>query len=248
MLRDSSSAFAGATLTGSRLSAGRYNVTLEAPGAFAGRDADEFPFQIMMGVDGISDECVFGNVSIPDDDTLNLALFCTDVENNGTNVGTPEDRPISFLIFDTAAQYQPDLRIGKRRNPARQKGNSRYNGSGAGQKIRVPLRGKRKSRWFFTVENDGNLVDNIGLRGQRSGGKIRTRFFRLIGGRQNVTGALVRGKLVAAGLGPGQQVTFLAKARLRNPDKRSRKTLRTLARSGFAPGRADVTKAKLIAR
>ncbi|MCG8601256.1 MAG: hypothetical protein MI807_14030 [Verrucomicrobiales bacterium] len=120
--------------------------------------------------------------------------------------------------------YQVDNRIGKRSNPATHRGNDVYSAVAAVQQEKIKLRGNRKRSRYVSIENDGDL-DHLRLRGGRGGGKLKTKTYRLSGGRRNVTGAC-RGAGYLAENVPGQsKVVFKVQARAkrrRNPRRFNR--------------------------
>jgi len=107
-----------------------------------------------------------------------------DVENAGESFGVAEDNDFFLTIHDAVATTQPNLRIGRRSGLTTMKGNGHYNSSGAGQKLSVETSLSRKSRFFFAVENDGNVTDALRVNGKAPRLQSRSRTFRLTGGRQ----------------------------------------------------------------
>lgn len=139
--------------------------------------------------------------------------------------------------------FQPDNLIGKRYN--RQKGNNRYNNSGAGQKVKVRLKRLRKAKTFFTVQNDGIYTDTITLRGTKPDRRtLELKVFSLTGTRKNVTGAVTRRSLVLPNLAPGQGEIFRADYKRKSRDKKARGKILFTSTSALL-GQKDTVKAKL---
>lgn len=118
--------------------------------------------------------------------------------DGGTNSGTLPSTDIRLLprkfgpapdIGAVEITYQPDNRIGKRANPATHKINNFYTASGAGQQQAVKLKGKRFSKFWSSVENDGD-DDNYSLRAAKVKRGYKSKSFVLTGGRANVTAQL----------------------------------------------------------
>lgn len=79
------------------------------------------------------------------------------------------------LVF-VKDRHFPDLSIGEKLNS--QRGNNVFNLSGSGQKKPVRTDGK-EVKFLIKVGNDGNVVDDYGVSGQRSGGKFTHKYFSL---------------------------------------------------------------------
>ncbi len=90
---------------------------------------------------------------------LRVSLGSTDVEVDGQNTGVLSDLPITVIVYDTDPGFATDLGIGTKRTPGSFKGNGLWNGSGAGQGIRLGLTGTGPRRFFFSAENAGHVSD-----------------------------------------------------------------------------------------
>lgn len=137
--------------------------------------------------------------------------------NGGTDPGAAE-------AIETA-DVQPDNLIGQK--PGKQKGNNIFNTNGTGQRINVKLKGKKKAKSVFTVQNDGIIPDNISVRSNKPNRRtLKFKAFQLTGGRANVTGSLIRGRLTLSNLDPGSTVLFRTTFQRKTLDKKARGKLR----------------------
>lgn len=138
---------------------------------------------------------------------------------------------------------QVDAKIGKKSNPAAQKVDNFYSASGAGQVLRVKLSGRRKSKFHFSLQNDGAIEDQLILSGPRANKTLKLKTFRLTGGRVNVTGAMRSGYSLGA-VAPGGTVVFQVQAKARSSKRRARQNLTFQGRSVSASS-VDGVKAKV---
>lgn len=125
---------------------------------------------------------------------------------------------------------QPDAKVGTRSNPNTHRIDNVYRANAVGQTRTIRLRGTRLGRAFFSVENDGDRLENPLVRGNRANRALRLSVFRLTGGRRNVSGAIVRG-IGLESWDPGDAVVFRVDVRRRSTDRRARGSMRYLASS-----------------
>jgi len=241
----------GGSLETVRNDTGDYTLTLTKPGAFEGRSETEFAAQVHLRRNSSDDMTIGASIVIDNPSVMRIRVFIADVEPGATNSGVPTNRPFYFLVYDAVAAYQPDLQIGRRRSLTIHRGDGIYNNNGAGQSIRVRMRDRqngatRKKGYFFLAENDGNVVDNLRLRTNKSGRHITTRYFRIIGGRQNVTAALTAGTLTLDDLRPEEQVRFRAVTRFRMNTDGKIQRIAHRARSLHDGTKRDTVRATLI--
>lgn len=139
------------------------------------------------------------------------------------------------------ADVQPDNTIGEK--VGKQKGNNTYNSTGAGQKVKVKLRGKKKFKTFFSVQNDGSFPNTISLRSNSPNKRtLKLKVFRLTGGRTNVTSALLRGGLAIADLAPGESVLYRGDYKRKSTEKNARGKIRFTSTSSLL-GNSDTVQA-----
>ncbi|MAS94005.1 MAG: hypothetical protein CMO55_12490 [Verrucomicrobiales bacterium] len=174
------------------------------------------------------------------------------VDQAVTSGNTPaEDARGSARIFGSAAdlgavelKHQPDNKIGLKGNPATHKRDNLYNASGAGQKVKVKLNGKRFSKYWNSVQNDGD-ADSVLLRQTKVKKGYKLKSFRLTGGRANVTGALKRRGYVIPNIAPGNTVVFQHKVKKTTPGRSPKLKLKLIAQSTTAPVSVDTVQVKV---
>lgn len=193
---------------------------------------------------------LFNNSLVPITDLAPLAnyggktltrppFFFSSAKSSGLFTPNPEEDQRGmprrrFFAIDTGAteaielaDVQPDALIGQK--PGRQKGNNIYNANAAGQRIVVKLKGKKKSKHVFSIQNDGILPDTINVRSNKPDKRVvKLKVFQLTGGRKNVTGALLRGRLSLSDIEPGSTVLF-------------RSTLKSKTNSQISPSKFRIT-------
>jgi len=241
----------GGTLSSTRNDMGDYRVTIFSPGAFTGRAANEFVAQATLRQSWSDDEGIRADAVIADANTLHIDVRVNDLEVAGEPEGVPSDAAFYLVILDiaevaaevTAAAFvQPDLRIGHRRNIQRMKGNDIYNRNAARQRIGLALTGLRWSRYYFVLENDGNVEDRIRLNETGRKGKVQTRYFRLTGGRQNITRQVTRSGSVENPMDPGAFIRYEARVKYETRQSRPRQNVRLVARSMTDTSKLDVVR------
>lgn len=233
----------GGIISANRVGTGNYEIFIESPGAFAGLNLNDFTLQLSIDHHANIDELVSGRAVVIDANTLRIDAHVDDVEQPGTDLGTPTDRNVTFLLHSTQVRLRSDMKIGKKLNAAKMKGNNLYNLNAAGQKIRVRGKGSR-ARYFFAAQNDGNLQDTLTL---RKSGKFRGNkpgIIRLTGGRANVTARVKSGGLKMPDMNANQSVRFKAKVKIRGARRSSKLRLVTASTRG---GSSDTCLAKVKA-
>lgn len=103
---------------------------------------------------------------------------------------------------------QPDNWIGSK--PGRQVGDNRYSPSGVGQQAKVKSFGRKKAKFFFTIQNDGNAPDTIRIAGTRKNKKFKPKYIQFGPGGGNVTAALFAGRHEVSNVNPGTAIRFKA--------------------------------------
>lgn len=136
-----------------------------------------------------------------------------------------------------------DAKIGLKSNPASQKVDNYYTASGAGQVQRISLSGLRKSKFYFSVQNDGDIADELVLVGSKGNKTLKLKAFQLTGARVNVTGAMRAGYLIGVA-DPGVTTVFQAQVKARSSKKKARQTLFFRGQSTSALAK-DAVKAKV---
>lgn len=140
--------------------------------------------------------------------------------------------------------YQPDNRIGKKSNPATHKINNVYTASGAGQQQAVKLKGKRFSKFWNSVENDGD-DDNYTLRAAKVKRGYKTKSFALTGGRVNVTAQLRGAGYPMTGTTRGDLFLFEHRVKAKGTGRLPKLNWKLTASSNTTGVSPDVVKAKV---
>lgn len=238
----------GGTISSVRNSAGSYTLTLNSPGAFAGRSADEFVLNLTGDFGDSADETVMGNFAIVNDDTAEIDVYTVDVESVGLANGFLNDLGFHVVLLDAVGNVRPDLLTGLKKNPNQMVGNDIYNFGAAGQKVTLKLPGTSKRKFFFNLENDGNIVDQVNLTASGAGNKVRTKYFRTSGGRTNITAQIKAAGHVEDRIAPGRAVKFEAQVNYKNAGNRPTYKEWLHAASLYDGGREDRNRVKIAAK
>jgi hypothetical protein len=237
--------FDGGTIASSQTGTGEYEVTITSPGAFAGREAGEFVAHATLNQSLSTDESIRSNLTIPDDDTLLIAVKTIDVETSGQLQGIFANSAFYLSVFDAKAELQPDLRIGEKGSLTKMKGNNKYNATGAGQQLKLDLVSISRRKYFFALENDGNIADNIRVKEKGAGSRVRTNYFRLTGGRANVTAKVKKAGSVEEAINPDAFVRYEGRIKYLSADNRPGRKIRLTGTSLIAPSARDTVRLKV---
>jgi hypothetical protein len=216
-----------------RNGAGRYRITLSAPGLFAGRSLEDFVMQVHLNNSSHIDRIPSVRGMILGPDSFALDVRTNDIENAGETFGVAEDNDFFLTIHDAVATSQPDLRIGKKPSLTKMKGNDLYNSNARGQKILTSPSSSGLARIHLATENDGNVTQDLKTRGKRGPGLSRTRCFQLTGGKTNVTAAFLAAGTTATAVRPGDVVRYEIRTTLPADSAKNKTALRF--QSGSAP-------------
>ena len=145
-----------------------------------------------------------------------------------------------FVAKNPFADYDADTKIGPSRQ--RQKGNNFYTRTSPRQHLQLRKKAGKPHRFYFTVENDGNVFDDLRVRAASGGSKYRVTYREMGGG--NITRQLTGGG-AAIGLVPNGKVLVQAVARPKGK-RRIATALRIQSQSIAKPSRIDVAKAKVL--
>lgn len=161
-----------------------------------------------------------------------------DAQNNDVTPGGPGPQ-----TFRTAL-YRPDIRIGKRGRVSTHRGNNIYDTNGKGQTLKIALNGKRKTKVYFSVENDGDSIDHHTVRGSKAKRNLKSlRYFRLTMGRINVTASAIRLGFTQPRVNPGGVFIYQVQAKSRG--SKARQNVNLIARSVSDARAIDIGRAKL---
>lgn len=190
----------------------------------------------------------FGDNSVLPPDSMDL-----DRDNN-TGERLPVDQRGVARVVGSAVDLgaverldeQPDIRIGKKRNPATHNVDDSYSASGRSQRLRVILPGRRKMKFHTSVQNDGE-IDSLFLRSNSPNRNLKVTTFRLTGGKQNVSAAMTRSQGVELeDLFHDGIVLFQTQVKARG--RKTRQALKYTVSSLRSPAKKDVAKPMLIAK
>jgi hypothetical protein len=238
-------AFPGGTILSSRSAVGRYAVTINAPGAFAGTSSLQFnPFVSIRSGGGI-DEIVKCSTASFSDDQLRFEVFVDDVQTNAEAEGLATDQDFVFTLLDTDPVFVHDLSLSRSIGPATLRGSGIINTSAAGQTLRLPLVSINPRTVFYASENAGLVSDDLLLKSQGIPNAVDARFFRTTGPRTNVTAQVRIGATAAADVRPGDIVNFEGVFRYKTAGNRPEKTVSLRSLGNGTPLRSDVVRTKL---
>lgn len=237
--------FDGGILTSSQVATGHFRVEINSSGAFAGRNALEFVALAHLDQPNSSDEAIRSDVTIINPDTLQVDVYINDVEKSGEFTGVPTNANFFLSLFDSKADLQPDLRIGEKASLTKMGGDDLYNATGAGQQMRLPLVATSRKKYFFALENDGNVADNIQVKESGAGSRVRTNYFQITGGRVNVTAQVKKLGKIEESLNPGATTLFEGRIKYLSNEKRPRRKIRLAGTSLVDPSAADAVRLKV---
>ncbi len=157
-----------------------------------------------------------------------------------------EPRPFNGVpdIGAFEAKLQPDARIGTTSNPATHRIDNVYTPTGAGQTIAVRTAGAARRLFYFSLQNDGEISDDLTLHGTKGNATVVANVYRLTGGRVNVTSQLVTGSLLA-GIEPGETLLYQVEVKARSKKKRAKQVLAYRVNSSITTMR-DAVQASVI--
>jgi hypothetical protein len=141
------------------------------------------------------------------------------------------------------ATLQPDLRIGQKSNPLTHLIDGAYSPAGAGQMLNVRITGRKTTKAFLSLENDGDIADNLKLTATRTNRTVRLTAFLLTGGKQNITAQLAAGQTFD-NAAPGEVSLIQLDVKARSRKLRANQTL-SYTLSSSLPGFLDVAKTRV---
>ena len=170
-----------------------------------------------------------------------------DIICRNTSVGYHQINQYSFYV-PGEYPYQPDLRVGRKRNNRTHRGNDLYNLSSAGQRIRIRIPCHSAVKSYASLQNDGSNPSVIRLTTQTpSKRRFRTRFFEFGNrGRYNITADLIR-QNYGCELEPSEIINLEANIRMKR-HARSNARVRLRSKSLEDYSARDVVTTKLAFR
>jgi hypothetical protein len=241
-------AYPGATISSMRTSAGRYDVFIDSPGAFAGVGDGSLAAFVTLNNSTNIDDLAKTRVAVVNADRIRIDVAVDDVQHNNDEDGIPADGSFFVSVYDAAPVLRHDLRVGKLSSGSDARGAGIFNGIGAGQSLKLILPGKAKRSAYFHASNRGASVDSLQLRSGKIPSTVKTNFFLISGGSGNITAAVRSGGTVAEGLLPGESVSVQASIRYRKLSKRPKAKLALSTLSGYQPVNGDTNLVLLKAK
>ncbi len=244
-LYEGATGFAGGTIGVQQLGTGDYQLIISAPGAFAGRSGEDYSLQLQCIVSGHSDSAPIGRITIVDASTMQVDVGIADVEEPGTNAGTPTDEDFTILILASYAEVQGDLSLGKKLSDSAVFGNDVYSSVPASQKLKLRAKKSGKAKFFFQTGNDGNLSRDVAVssRGKIKG--VKPRIFLLSGARQNVTAAIKRNAHVLPNLAPEEKAIFKVTTKPKKNSKKKKTKIQLQAVDVASGAAQDAVQARI---
>lgn len=244
-LLSSTNSFDGGTMAATQLGAGSYRVIMTSSGAFNGRTAGEFIAHATLNQSASSDEGIAVEVTLVNSSTMQVDVSVNDLETSGQPTGVPQDAGFYLTILDTVGDVRPDLIISERRSMNRASGDDAYGRNGRGQAINLELNRQKFSKYFFALENDGNVTDRVVLKQTGRVNQVRTKYFRLTGGRQNITSQMITVGVTEESLDANDTIRYEGWVKYRSPRERPRQSIRLFARSTVDSTKVDAVRANI---
>ena len=94
-----------------------------------------------------------------------------------------------YVSLGDLAAFRPDIWMGTRRGSM--KGNNRYSASAS--KNEFTLKKRRSAVYYFRAQNDSEATDRLRIRATKTNRNFRFVYYRLTGGKSNITGGVSRG-------------------------------------------------------
>jgi hypothetical protein len=243
-----STAYPGATISSVRTSPGRYDVFIDSPGSFAGVDDASLAAFVTLNNSNTIDDLAKTRVAVVDANRIRIDVSVDDVQHNNDEDGIPADGSFFVSVYDAAPVLRHDLRVGKQSTGSDARGAGIFNGSGAGQSLKLTLPGKAKRSAYFHASNRGSSVDSLRLKSGKIPSTVKVNFFLTSGGGGNVTATVRSGGTVATGLLPGDSVSVQASIRYRKLSKRPKAKVGLSSLSGYQPANVDTNLVLLKAK
>lgn len=248
VLQAAATSLPGGGVASFRSGEGEYLLEISAPGAFAGKATEDYVVLLQCRSALHVDESVAGEVFVIDQDNLGISVDTSDLETAGSNLPMEQDRDFSVLVLESSQVSRSDLRIGRKRPVHTMRGNDRYNSTGNGQRVSAISRKGKEARYFFALENDGNVTDDLRVRARGSFRGTQSRFFRLTGGRRNVTGKMKTSDFVNPGTTVGERIVFLGRTKFLANSSRGQARWKIRSRGGIAAESRDTADVKVLRR
>lgn len=233
--------YPGATMSASKTSVGRYDIFIDAPGAFAGVGDSSLAAIVNLNINSIAtiDELAKTRVSVVNANRIRIDVAVDDVQHNNDEDGIPADGSFFVSLYDAAPVLRHDLRISKKASGAGARGAGVFNGSGAGQTQLLRLKGKAPRSAFYRSSNSGSSLDALHLKTGKISSSVKANFFITSGTRRNITAAVKSGAMTNDNLYPDESVSIQASFRYRSSKVHPKVKVHLRSLSGYQPGNQD---------
>jgi len=153
---------------------------------------------------------------------LDYVIFVS-VKADGTSIGISLNHPTLAQFAGMQVQgwfpgrafpHKTDLLISKRKGNG-YRGNNKYTGS---QKLTI--RNKKRSSFYFRLQNDSTIGGTYGLRAKGSDRKAVRKYYDRTNGRKNITAKVKRGKY-ETGISETEYAVIQAKIRLKGSHRKA---------------------------
>lgn len=132
--------------------------------------------------------------------------------------------------------HKTDVQVSKKKGNG-YKGNDQYTGN-----QRQTIRGKRSAKFYFRLQNDGNVCGTYGAKAKGSDRNANRKYFDVTGGRKNVTAKIKSGKYRTS-VSPNQYATIQAIIKPKGNTRKVTTVLRGTACDNPSPDYGDKNRA-----
>jgi hypothetical protein len=242
-------AYPGATITASKSSEGRYDVFVDAPGAFAGVADSSLAAFVSLNMSNLVpiDELAKTRVAVVNANRIRIDVAIDDVQHPNDEDGIPSDGSFFVSVYDAAPILHHDLRVSKKSSGTGARGAGVFNGSGTGQSQKLRLKGKAPRSAFYRSSNSGSSLDSLHLKSGKISSSVKANFFVTSGARRNITASVKSGAMVESNLYPNESIAIQGTFRYRNLVKRPKAKVFLRSLSGYQPANQDTNQVSLKA-
>lgn len=156
--------------------------------------------------------------------------------------------PVTLAPLADPVEARPDVLVGSRKKPSRQKLDDHYTATGRGQTIGTRLRDGRGSRVYFSVHTDAEIPEPLAIEATGGNRDVDAKYVLVSGGRsRDVTAAVTRGGRNLGAIVPGEFAKVVATFTPRSTRK-AKRTFRFACVSGVDAAKTDVARVKVKGR
>ena len=118
--------------------------------------------------------------------------------------------------FGGGGNYQPDLHIGDKRDLSAQVGGDVYDNFWSEQKLTVRMSKRARKVFWFVLENDGDVPDDLVIWSKRPPLKVKVEVFQVTGGRKNVSAEIIRTGFLLPDIAPGEGIKLRVRSKFKS--------------------------------